>query len=70
MRIDGQGLLIRIYVGESDHWHGQPLYSAIVRFLRERGSLGPLFCAVSRVSARRRTCIPRTSSNYHKTCRS
>lgn len=40
MRIEGQGLLVRIYIGESDHWQGQPLYSAIVRFLRERGIAG------------------------------
>jgi uncharacterized protein len=40
MRIEGQGLLVRIYIGESDQWHSQPLYSAIVRLLRERGIAG------------------------------
>jgi PII-like signaling protein len=40
MRIDGQGLLVRIYIGESDQWQGQPLYQAIVRLLRERGTAG------------------------------
>ena len=40
MRIDGQGLLVRIYIGESDHWHGKPLYQAIVALLRERGIAG------------------------------
>lgn len=40
MRIDGAALLVRIYIGESDHWHGKPLYQAIVELLRERGLAG------------------------------
>jgi len=40
MRIEGTGLLARIYVGESDQWHGRPLYEAIVHLLRERGLAG------------------------------
>jgi PII-like signaling protein len=40
MRIDGQGLLVRIYIGESDHWEGRPLYQAIVERLRDRGIAG------------------------------
>ena len=40
MKIEGQGLLVRIYIGESDHWHGRPLYQAIVALLRERGLAG------------------------------
>jgi PII-like signaling protein len=40
MKIEGQGLLVRIYIGESDHWHGKPLYQAIVALLRERGIAG------------------------------
>jgi PII-like signaling protein len=40
MRIDGTGLLARIYIGESDTWHGRPLYEAIVHLLRERGLAG------------------------------
>ena len=40
MRIEGVGLLVRIYIGESDHWHGRPLYQAIVELLRERGLAG------------------------------
>jgi hypothetical protein len=40
MRIEGPGLLARIYVGESDTWHGRPLYEAIVSLLRERGLAG------------------------------
>ncbi|MEO8246168.1 MAG: DUF190 domain-containing protein [Chloroflexota bacterium] len=40
MKLEGTGLLVRIYLGESDHWHGKPLYQAIVERLRERGLAG------------------------------
>jgi PII-like signaling protein len=40
MKIEGTGLLARVYVGESDQWHGRPLYEAIVKLLRERGLAG------------------------------
>ncbi len=40
MKIDGAGLLVRIYIGESDRWHGKPLYHAIVEELRGRGLAG------------------------------
>ena len=40
MKIEGVGLLARIYIGESDTWHGRPLYEAIVHLLRERGLAG------------------------------
>jgi uncharacterized protein len=40
MKLEGTGLLVRIYIGESDHWHGRPLYQAIVELLRERHFAG------------------------------
>jgi PII-like signaling protein len=40
MTIEGEALLVRIYIGESDHRDGRPLYDAIVRLLRERGIRG------------------------------
>jgi PII-like signaling protein len=40
VKIEGTGLLVRIYIGESDQWHGKPLYQAIVERLRERGLAG------------------------------
>lgn len=40
MKIEGPALLARIYIGESDQWHGQPLYHAIVQLLRDRGLSG------------------------------
>ena len=39
-RIDGQSLMVRIYIGDADHRDGMPLYQAIVAFLRERGMAG------------------------------
>ena len=40
MRIDGPALLVRIYIGETDHHDGRPLYEAIVQLLRKRGLAG------------------------------
>ena len=40
MRLDGAALLARIYIGESDHWEGRPLYEAIVEKLRSSGVAG------------------------------
>jgi PII-like signaling protein len=40
MKLEGRGLLARIYIGESDQWEGRPLYEAIVHLLRERGIAG------------------------------
>ena len=40
MKIEGTGLLARIYIGKSDTWQGRPLYEAIVQLLRERGLAG------------------------------
>ncbi len=40
MKIEGKGLLLRIYVGESDRWEGRPLHEAIVLKARERGLAG------------------------------
>ena len=35
MRIPQEGCLLRVFVGKSDKWHGQPLYEAIVLKARE-----------------------------------
>jgi len=40
MKLEGQGTLLRIFIGESDTWHGRPLYQAIVERLREAGLAG------------------------------
>jgi uncharacterized protein len=40
MKIEGEGKLVRIFIGESDRWHGRPLYQAIVERVREEGLAG------------------------------
>ncbi len=40
MKVQGEGLLLRVFCGESDTWHGKPLYEAIVERVREAGMAG------------------------------
>lgn len=40
MRLEGEGQLVRVFIGDSDTWHGQPLYEAIVRRVRDEGLAG------------------------------
>lgn len=40
MRISGEGKLLRIFVGESDHHEGKPLYQALVERVRAEGLAG------------------------------
>jgi len=40
MKLEGEGKLLRIFIGESDRWHGRPLYEAIVLAAREHGLAG------------------------------
>jgi PII-like signaling protein len=40
MKITGQGMLLRIFIGESDRWQGKPLYEALVLKAREMGLAG------------------------------
>lgn len=35
MKIPDEGWLLRVFIGESDKWHGRPLYEAIVLKARE-----------------------------------
>jgi uncharacterized protein len=35
MHIPEEGVLLRVFIGESDQWHGKPLYEAIVLKARE-----------------------------------
>lgn len=39
-RFEGERTLMRIHIGESDKWHGKPLYEAIVEILRKEGFSG------------------------------
>lgn len=40
MKLDGEGQLLRLFIGESDTWHGKPLYQAIVERVRQEGLAG------------------------------
>ncbi len=40
MKIQGEGKLLRLFIGESDTWQGRPLYQAIVERVREEGLAG------------------------------
>jgi hypothetical protein len=40
MKIEGEGQLLRIFIGESDRWHGKPLHEAIVEAVRANGLAG------------------------------
>jgi PII-like signaling protein len=35
MKLEGEAKLLRIFIGESDKWHGRPVYEAIVLKARE-----------------------------------
>ena len=39
-KFEGERTLMRIHIGESDKWHGKPLYEAIVEMLRREGFSG------------------------------
>jgi PII-like signaling protein len=40
MNTPSEGELLRIFIGESDHYGGRPLYEAIVEEARKRGMAG------------------------------
>jgi PII-like signaling protein len=39
-KFEGEQVLMRIHMGESDKWHGRSLYEAIVEMLRKEGFSG------------------------------
>ena len=39
-RFEGERTLMRIHIGESDKWHGKPLYQAVVELFRREGFSG------------------------------
>lgn len=40
LKFEGERTLMRIHVGESDHWHGKPLHEAIVELFRRENFSG------------------------------
>jgi uncharacterized protein len=39
-KFEGERVLMRIHIGESDKWHGQALHDAIIEMLRREGFSG------------------------------
>lgn len=39
-RFEGERTLMRVHIGESDRWHGKPLYQAIIELLRRENFSG------------------------------
>jgi uncharacterized protein len=39
-RLEGERTLMRIFIGESDRWHHQPLYEALVELFRREDFAG------------------------------
>ncbi|MGB9840760.1 DUF190 domain-containing protein [Thermovenabulum sp.] len=40
MKLQGRGKLLKIYIGESDKWHGENLFNAIVKMAKKEGMAG------------------------------
>ncbi len=40
MKIEGKGKLLKIFLGESDKWHHEALYHAIIKKIKENGLAG------------------------------
>jgi len=40
MKIPAEGQLLRIFIGELDKWHSQPLYEAIIHLAKKEGMAG------------------------------
>jgi PII-like signaling protein len=40
MKLEGEGVLVRIFIGDSDRHEGIPLYEAVVQRAREKGLAG------------------------------
>lgn len=38
--LDGERMLVRVFVGDDDKWHGKPLWRALVDRLRSEGFAG------------------------------
>lgn len=39
-RLEGEKVLMRIFIGESDRWENQPLYKALLELFRKEGFAG------------------------------
>jgi len=40
MQLPRNGVLLRVFIGESDRWQGAPLYEAVVKLAKQQGLAG------------------------------
>jgi len=40
MKLEGKGKLLKIFIGESDKWHGEALYHVILKKIKEKDLAG------------------------------
>jgi uncharacterized protein len=43
MNINGRGKILKIYIGETDKWHHQPLYHALIKKFKKADLAGTRF---------------------------
>jgi PII-like signaling protein len=68
MQLNGEAMLLRIYIGESDQWHRKPLYQELVRAARRHGLAGATVLRGIEGSGRPRASTPVASCRCPKTC--
>jgi PII-like signaling protein len=69
MKSEGTAKLVRIFLGESDRWKGQPLHVAIVEEMRKAGLAGAtVFKGILGFGATR-SCMLHGLWIYRRTCR-
>ena len=69
MKIPEEGYLLRVFIGESDKWHGRPLYEAIVMKARELHLAGATVLRGPMGFGGKAGCIRRRFSGCPRTCR-
>jgi PII-like signaling protein len=60
--IEGEQVLVRIYLGESKTGHHKPLYQQVIELLRTEGLAGTTVLKGARASGTTASCTPRTSN--------
>jgi Uncharacterized conserved protein len=66
--LKGERVLMRIHIGERDHFEGRPLHEAIVELLRKRHYAGATVLRGVLVSGRAHACIASTPSGFRWIC--
>src|SRR3982074_2318764 len=67
-RFEGERTLMRIHIGESDKWHGKPLYEAIVELLRKESFSGVTVLRGVAVTAAPAFITPIKFFGFRRTC--